>query len=645
MIVATAGHVDHGKTSLLKALTGTDTDRLPEEKSRGLSIDLGFAYQSLPDNTILGFVDVPGHEKFIRNMLAGVGGIDMGLLVVAADDGVMPQTREHFFILDLLGIRRIVVAISKIDRVEASRIDEVRQEVELLLGKAGHTNVAMFPVCAPDETGIDALRRSLTQYARNTSARSMDGYFRMAIDRAFILSGVGLVVTGMVHAGSICIEDKLVISSSGAEVRIRGIRAHNEVSDCVMAGQRCAINIVGRGIGADSVQRGDWLIASELYLPTRRIDVELRVLESEPRSLKHWTPVHLHIGTDHKSSRVAVLEGGNIAPGKTALVQLVLQQDTFAAFGDRIILRDQSAQRTIAGGQVIDPYSPKRGRARPDRIVELKAMNHQEHSTAMSLWVQASRNGLPLSQFSVTRNLTQPQSTAIAKTLSLQHIGPAPNHWLFDPAGWEDLLRRLETAVSSFHEINPTLPGASVRDLQLTLKPYVEDAILDQAILTLVQSRRLARRGSRIHLSDHEFMISDHDRDLRMKAESCLAPDSGSPMSLYQTAETLNEDRRVLEKALKSFVALGEIVVIARNRYVPIEYLWRAALRVEALASQSPRDGFTVTEYCEKTTIGRNFAIALLEYFDQKGFTQRSGNNRKIRKSAEEVFADIRDTL
>jgi selenocysteine-specific elongation factor len=227
MIIATAGHVDHGKTELIKALTGTDTDRLPEEKARGLSIDLGFAYQALPDNKSLGFVDVPGHEKFIRNMLAGVGGIDLGLLVVAADDGVMPQTLEHVAILDLLGIDQCVVAMTKIDRVDDDRILEVEDQIETLLGSAGYQDIAVYPLCALDNKGVDALRSALVKRAQAVSGRRPEGNFRMTIDRVFTLKGVGLVVTGMVFAGAATINDNLVVSADGSPVRVRGIRAHN----------------------------------------------------------------------------------------------------------------------------------------------------------------------------------------------------------------------------------------------------------------------------------------------------------------------------------------------------------------------------------------------------------------------------------
>jgi len=639
MIIATAGHVDHGKTELIKALTGTDTDRLPEEKTRGLSIDLGFAYQTLPDNTTLGFVDVPGHEKFIRNMLAGVGGIDLGLLVVAADDGVMPQTREHFAILDLLGIDQCVVAITKIDRVDDDRILEVQDQVETLLGMAGHKEVAMYPVCAPDDEGVDALSNALHKRAQGVNGHPVDGHFRMAIDRAFTLKGVGLVVTGMVFAGSATLDDNLVVSSDGSPVRIRGIRAHNELSDRAQAGERCAINIVGRGVSAGSVHRGNWLMHSSLYAPTRRIDVNLRVLNSESRSLKHWTPTHLHIAADHLAARVAVLSGGTIAAGERGFVQLVLEQDAFVAHGDRFVLRDQSARRTIAGGHVIDPFSPRRGRARPTRIAALQAMNRREPGDVLAALTEISEVGVALIPFSVSHNLPLVQTADIIESLSLKRVGRQPQQWIFSATQWQNLLNRIEKAVGLFHQLRPELPGASLKDIQLALKPHVETPILEEATGLLANERRLGRRGTRFHLPSHVIQVAERDRQLWAQAATSLAPNSGSPLSLHQAAEALGVDWKILETSLKNAVKIGEMVTVTKNRYLPTAYMVRLGCAAEVLAGKSSEGVFTVAEYCEQTRMGRNFAIELLEYFDHLGFTERLGNNRRIRRPAATVFA------
>ena len=637
MIIATAGHVDHGKTALIRALTGTDTDRLPEEKARGLSIDLGFAYQSR-DNTTLGFVDVPGHEKFIRNMLAGVGGIDLGLLVVAADDGVMPQTREHFAILDLLGIDQCVVAITKIDRVDDARMLQVEEQVASLLGSAGRDDVVVYPVCAPHNEGVDALRHALHERAQGVTGRPVDGHFRMAIDRAFTLNGVGLVVTGMVIAGSATLDDSLVVSADGSAVRVRGIRAHNEVSERAQAGERCALNIVGRGVGAGSVKRGDWLLHSSLFVPSRRIDVDLCVLDSETRPLKHWTPTHLHIGADHLAARVAVLCGGAIAAGDRGLAQLVLEQDVCVVHGDRFVLRDQSAKRTIAGGQVIDPFSPQRGRARPTRIAALQAMNRRDPGDALAALSEISEAGVALTPFSVAHNLPALQMGAIVESKAMRRVGRPPREWVFGALQWQGLLKRIETAVERFHQARPERPGASLKDIQLAVKPHVETPILEEAIALLASEKRLGRRGTRFHLPAHVIHVSAHDQQLWARAADWLAPNTGSPLSLHQAAEALGVDRKILETSLKNAVKLGEMVMVAKNRYLPTAYVARLGYVAESLAVSTAAGMFTVAEYCEQTQTGRNFAIDLLEHFDRLGFTERTGNNRRIRRSAATVF-------
>ncbi len=638
MIIATAGHVDHGKTALIKALTGADTDRLPEEKARGLSIEPGFAYQALPNNKTLGFVDVPGHEKFIRNMLAGVSGIDLGLLVVAADDGVMPQTREHFAILNLLGIEQYVVALSKIDRVDDRRIEEVRNEITQLFKQAGHRDMALFPVCAPGKQGIAPLKKALVERAQTMNNRVVGGHFRMAIDRVFSLKGVGLIVTGMVFSGATQIDDRLILSADGSVVRVRGIKVHNTASDLAQAGERCALNISGRSVSTNSVQRGGWLLHESLLVPTRRIDVDLRVLATEPKLLKHWTPGHLHIGAAHFAARMAVLGGSSIAAGEQALVQLVLEQDAFVVQGDRFVLRDQSAQRTMAGGHVVDPFSPRRGRARPDRIQTLRLMNRSDPGEALNALAQISQSGVALTPFTLAYNLQQQQVDHIIAAHSLIRVGRQAQAWIFTTLQWQRLLRHIEQMITSFHQDKPQLAGATLRDIQLALKPYIETPVLKEATELLVQTKRLVQRATLFHLPVHVIKISEQDQQLWVRAAPYLAPNSGSPLSLEQAAQALVIDKAALAASLQNAVNAGEMVWVTKNRCLPLTYLIRLGFAAEALAGRTTQDSFTVTEYCKHIQTGRNFAVNLLEYFDHIGLTVRVANRRCIRRPAATVF-------
>ena len=630
MIVATAGHVDHGKTELIKALTGTDTDRLPEEKARGLSLDLGFAYHKLPGGDVLGFVDVPGHEKFIHNMLAGVAGIDLGLLIIAADDGVMPQTREHLSILHLLGIDKFLVALTKIDKAPPERILNVSTHIKSLLKEIGHSECGLYPVCAPKGIGIEALMEALSRKAKGITARTVDRHFRMAIDRAFNLKGVGLIVTGMVFSGSVFTSESLTHLSSGSPVRVREIRVNNQETNQAKAGERCALNLVGRGVTRDLIRRGNWLAHSDLHVFTRRIDVDLHVLKTETSSLKHWTPTHLHIGSDHLAARVAVLSGGKIDAGHSGLAQLVLFRDAFAVHGDRFVLRDQSARRTIAGGRVIDPFSPKRGRARPSRIETLKTMNRETTAEILEALVTKSEAGVPLHQFSISHNLPAQQISVLITSLGLMRVGETPRERLFCEARWRELKDRIVAVITDFHKLKPKLCGASVKDIQLTLHPFIDTGTLYVALKTLVTQKRLGARGARFHLPLHDIHVSEQDRFLLARAAVVLAPNFGAPPSLHQAAQEIGVEVKVLKKALKIGIRLGDFVVIGKNRYVPKSLMTRLKIVAEQLAYRSNDGFFTSVEYRNEVNMGRNFVIAILEYFDQLNFTGRVGNSRRL---------------
>ena len=419
MIVATAGHVDHGKTLLVKALTGTDTDRLPEEKKRGLTIDLGFAYWQPADGPVIGFVDVPGHERFVRNMLAGVGIVDIALLVVAADDGVMPQTREHLAILDLLGISTGVVALTKIDRVDPARVDEVADSVRAVLSDTRLAGAPVFPLSAHTGDGVAELAAHLEELARTLDARDAGGHFRLAVDRCFTIAGAGLVVTGSVFSGQASVGETVLLSPPGITARIRGLHAQNRQAETARAGQRCALNLAGAELDKDHVHRGDWVLSEAAHAPTARFDAELRVLANEARALKHWTPMHLHLGAADVTCRVAVLEGGRIAPGETGLAQLVLDHAIGALAGDRFILRDQSARRTVAGGRIIDPFAPARGRSRPARLGQLGALRHEDPAAALAGLVAAVPEGIELNRFALARNLRADEAAAVFDTIDM----------------------------------------------------------------------------------------------------------------------------------------------------------------------------------------------------------------------------------
>ncbi|HRO16509.1 MAG TPA: selenocysteine-specific translation elongation factor, partial [Paracoccus sp. (in: a-proteobacteria)] len=338
MIVGTAGHIDHGKTALVRALTGVQTDRLAEEQARGITIELGFAYADLGGGSVTGFVDVPGHERLIHTMLAGAGGIDLALLVVAADDGVMPQTREHLAILDLLGIGRGIVALTKADLADDARRAEVADQIAAALEGTALAGAPVIPVSALTGEGIEALKAALAQAEAETAARATDARFRLTVDRSFTLKGTGTVVTGTVQSGRVAVGDAVIVSPAGIPARVRGIHAQNRPASEGVAGQRCALNLAGERVSREAIHRGDVVLDPALHVPTDRIDASLRVLGSEPRPVSTWFPARLHVGAAEVGARIVPL-GDAVAPGGRGLVQLVLDRPIAAAVGDRFILR------------------------------------------------------------------------------------------------------------------------------------------------------------------------------------------------------------------------------------------------------------------------------------------------------------------
>src|SRR5437762_8667063 len=426
MILATAGHIDHGKTALVRALTGIDADRLPEEKRRGLTIDLGFAYASLPDGTELGFVDVPGHERFLPNMLAGVLSIDRVLLIVAADDGPRPQTLEHLDILELIGIAEVTGIVTKIDRVPPERRASVETDVAALLAEAGYDGSPIFAVSSVTGEGIAALSEHLSQTAKaadaTRGARPPAGEFRMPIDRAFSLSGIGLVVTGIVAAGAAASGDHLMLSPRGVELRVRGIHAHNRPIERAAAGERCALNLAGSFPEGGDPRRGDWVVAAPLHAPTSRIDLRLTVSRAAPSPLRDGLPVHVHLGTEDVVGRAAVLGARSIAPGESGFVQVDLEQPISALWGDRVILRDHAARHTLAGGRALDPLPPRRGRSRPERLAALAALAEPDAGDALEKLVETG-GIIHLPRFAQVRNLPQSDIETLADVAGFHRLG------------------------------------------------------------------------------------------------------------------------------------------------------------------------------------------------------------------------------
>ncbi len=628
MIVATAGHIDHGKTALVKALTGVDTDRLPEEKSRGITIDLGFAYLRLPGGETVGFVDVPGHERLVHTMMAGASGVDVALVVVAAD-GVMPQTLEHLAVLDLLGVRRGIVALTKSDRVEAAPLAEAAAEIRNALAGTALETAPVVPCSSVTGEGVPEVARRLRDAALATSERSGAGRFRLAVDRSFTLPGVGLIVTGTVHAGRVSVGDRLVLSPAGIEARVRGLHAQNNAATQGDAGQRVALNITGNRLDKDAVKRGDWMVAPELHQPTDRLDVRLRLLRSEAGALRHWTTVHVHLAAAGVTGRVALLEGGALHPGDEAFAQIVLDMPIGALWGDRFALRDASAQRTIGGGRVLDPFPPQRRSRAPGRCAALSALNHDDHADGLRSLLQVMPAGVDLDWFHLARNLGDAEAEALSGSCVVVETAGSRRRLAFSAERWKEINDRLLDAVGSYHERHPDTWGATVEEVA-TVFPAALGPVAPAAIKALVGSKALQRTGQLLHLPGREIRLTAADAALWDEVRAVLDEAGLNPLRVSFLAERLGLEDATIRPLLDKLSRIDWLCRASRAYYLLPETAARLAAEAQRVAADGAAELLTVGHFREATGISRHAAMPVLEFFDRVGLTRRVHEGREI---------------
>jgi selenocysteine-specific elongation factor len=638
MILATAGHIDHGKTALVQALTGVDADRLPEEKRRGLTIDLGFAYATLPDGTELGFVDVPGHERFLPNMLAGVLSIDRVLLVVAADDGPRPQTLEHLDILELIGVSEITGVVTKIDRVERDRTGAVVEEVEALLAAAGFVGSPIFPVSSRSSEGVAALTRHLQQSARiaerNRAATPAAGLFRMPIDRAFTLPGIGLVVTGTVAAGTVTVGERLSISPSGVAVRVRGLHSQNRAVESVAAGERCAVNVAGSFPEGREPIRGDWIVAPERHAPARRLDLFVRASRFAEAPLRDGLPVHLHLGTADIVGRVAVLSARALAPGGSGFVQVDFEQPIGALHGDRAVLRDHAARHTLAGGRVVDPFPPRRGRRLPARLAVLEAAAEADPAQAL-LRILEVEGLVALRDFALARNLTPAELDGLTGAGRFLRVGTAGALVAVTPDRLAALCDQVVAALAASHQAQPDALGPTRPALIAQLRALAPEAALEAALAALTAAGRVMRQGPVWRLPEHRPRLTQADQRLWERLQPLLAVENLRPPRVRELAASLTLEPEAVERFLNRAERLGRVAKVADNRFFLPETLARLAEIAQELAEGSPEGTFSAATFKDCSGVGRNLTIQILEYLDRMGVTRREGDARIVLRGRE----------
>ncbi|MFH7827227.1 selenocysteine-specific translation elongation factor [Kluyvera chengduensis] len=606
MIIATAGHVDHGKTTLLQAITGINADRLPEEKSRGMTIDLGYAYWPQPDGRVLGFIDVPGHEKFLSNMLAGVGGIDHALLVVACDDGVMAQTREHLAILQLTGNPTLTVALTKVDRVDAARIDDVRHEVADVLREYGFEQATLFETAATENRGIDELRDHLRQLTAR--AHPENQRFRLAIDRAFTVKGAGLVVTGTALSGDVRVGDTLWLTGMDTPMRVRGLHAQNQPVDQAHGGQRIALNIAGAAQKED-LNRGDWLLSEAPPAPSERVIVELQ----SHVPLTQWQPLHIHHAASHITGRVSLLEDN--------LAELVLDAPLWLADNDRLVLRDISAKVTLAGARVVTLNSPRRGKRKPEYLAWIAALALATED-AQALAVHLTRDAVNLRDFAWARQLS-PQG--LEKLIAQPGFILAGDSLLDAPlaARWQ---RKLMDALALYHEQHKDEPGPGRERLRRIALPMEDEAL----VLTLIEQMResgvIASHHGWLHLPDHKAGFTDGQQAVWQKAAPLFGDE---PWWVRDLATQTGTDENTMRSVLRLAAQQGMITAIVKDRYYRNDRIVTFASMIRELDQE--KGSTCAADFRDKLNVGRKLAIQILEYFNRIGFTRRRGNDHLLR--------------
>ena len=713
MMIGTAGHIDHGKTSLVRALTGTDTDRLPEEKKRGMSIELGYAFLAPSDDgpavgkgsvapaatagqteavpafglprEPIAFIDVPGHEKLLHTMISGATGIDFALLLVAADDGVMPQTREHLAVLSLLGIDRGVVAITKIDRVDEARVQEVTQQVTALLADTPLAHAPIIPVSATRGDGVAELRQLLRaeavrldaahgadrtadphgsessvraaaatepagttaeSTANTTAALPAQAGFRLAIDRVFSLDGVGTVATGTVHAGRVQVGDVLQQLPDGPkELRVRSLHAQNRSTDSAHAGQRCAINLAG--IERDQLQRGHWLAQPGIASVSDRLDVELHLWHAEPRAIRSGTRVHVHLGTTASPAAVAVLDADTLAPGGTGLAQLVLPQPLAAWHGDRLILRDAAGQRIIGGGRVLDSRAPVRYRRTPQRLQLLQALQRPALRDRLVGLLEACEHGVDLRQWQQVFGLAS-VAAFDASLQTLPHRRLAGDFIIGEPA-WQHLRRTVLDTLATYHQNATDEIGPDAARLRRLARLRMDDAHWRLLLDALVKEGSVAQSGAFVHLPEHGSQLAARDETLLQRLTPHLMEAGAQGAWVRDLAEHIGEPAANLRPAMARLARSGHLYQVVKDLYLDAATAARLAALVRQLAladteaakatdvqrASNPLPILKVAEFRDASGLGRKRAVQMLEFFDRIGLCRRVGDTHVLRLESE----------
>ena len=639
MIVGTAGHIDHGKTTLVKALTGVDCDRLKEEKARGMTIDLGFAYLPIEAGPTLGFIDVPGHERFVHTMLAGASGIDFAILVVAADDGIKPQTLEHLAILDLLGIKRGVVALTKSDIVSPERLATVASDIRATVTGTLLEGCDILPISAVTGQGVGELSARLAAEAALTVDRAAEARFRLAVDRAFTLRGVGVVVTGTVLSGSVHVGDRELVSPSGLPARVRSLHTQNSPAEIGQAGDRCALNLVGQGISKEAIRRGDMVVDPELHAPTDRIDARLRLLPNVAKPIGQWFPVRLHHAAAEVGARVVLLSDDPIRSGESADVQLVLDQPIAAALPDRYVIRDVSARHTLGGGQFIDLRPPVRRRRTPERQAQRVAMALADPETALAALLDTPPFAWDLAVFSRDRALKAEQTERLAEKLNLVLLASGTSTIAMSLDRWRSFTSSLLERLAAYHAENPDLQGIGREKLRRLLQPRLSARAFIVALQKLACGRELVLDASFVRLATHTVRLTSKDEAAWSEISPLLSgAERFRPPRVRDIVASTGRSEGEVRRLLKLAGRMGWADEVAHDHFFLRTTVHEMVTIIDTITAHSDGGTFTAAEFRDRLASGRKVAIQILDFFDRHGVTLRRGDLRRINKHRLDLF-------
>ena len=632
VVLGTAGHIDHGKTTLIKALTGVDCDRLKEEKERGITIELGFTSMALPSGSEISIVDVPGHEKFVHHMVAGATGLDLVALVIAADEGIMPQTREHLDICKLLRVKKGLVALTKIDLVEKDWLDLVKEEIQEFVRGTFLDGAAIVPLSSTTGEGLPAFLAEVDRLAKEVEERSPEGLFRLPIDRVFTIKGFGTVVTGTIISGTASIGDTLEVLPSGLESKVRGIQAHGKPVESATAGLRAGINL--QGLEKGDIDRGNVLVLSQTLKPTAVLDVVFQLLSGSPKLLKHRTRVRLHLGTAEALGRAIPLGREEVKPGEEAFMQIRLEKPIVALPGDHFVIRSYSPLLTIGGGEVLDafPSRHKRFSQQVKEEMEILEKGSDDEKIRVRL-LKAGPAGLSWPDLMMRTNLLPAKLKSRVETLIgtggiLRYNGDRLRY--IHPQVMADLKRFCLDYLKEFHRKNPLQAGAIKEELKSKLPPQADSRLFNHILSTLTGEKKIITEKETVRLSAHTISLKEEEKDLRKKMVLLYAQGKLQPPLVKEVAAELAVSESELKPVLQLLVKEGTLVKAKEDLYFHQQAMQEMEAKLIQFLQQNKE--MTPTQFKEISQVSRKFAIPLMEHFDAKKLTMRIGDKRVLRK-------------